>query len=106
MSAVRTAPAGASPGLDLFAGAWIERFTALGGDLYAYSDGRMSTFMPESGVGRRPEEGEYLSAQTDGRFRELSDLLRFVPGGRDAVVAHLRQWPVSVHEDGVSTFHP
>ncbi|MFD1610857.1 hypothetical protein ACFSCW_03470 [Sphingomonas tabacisoli] len=106
MSAVSTVPPAASVGLDLFAAAWIERFTGLGGDLYAYSDGRILTYFPEPGVGRRPEECEYLRAKTDGRFRELTDLLRAVPGGRDAVLAHLREWPFSVHSDGVSTFQP
>jgi hypothetical protein len=104
MKPFTTAPESAKAGLDLFAAAWLERFTELGGDVYAYEDGRMLSYFPEPGVGRRPEQCDYERAKHDGRLRELCDLLHIMPGGREAVLSHLRQWPIAVHCDGVSTF--
>lgn len=95
------APAAAAHGLELFAAAWSERYFALGGDLIAYDDGRMLSFRPEAGYGRRTKEKTLFGDNlVDGAFRELETLLEAVPGGRDAVWRYARTVAATCRVEG------
>lgn len=87
-------------GLDLFAAAWIERWQSFGGSVsLELQTEKLALMMPMPGFDGRPEiEGEgstrtWNDGYETGRWRELHDLLKLVPGGRDAVAAHVRQYP-------------
>ena len=107
------APAAAAPGLDLFAAAWLERWLKLGGSMIAKPDGGgysyclanvedVPGYVPPSEE-LPPEQREWRRTWDDGMFigrtRELLDLLELVPGGREAVKAHVRQYPSAVYRD-------
>jgi hypothetical protein len=79
MKAFTTTPAAATMGLDLFAAAWLERWNSYGGTITVTAEGRAMAGSP----------CEHL----DGT-RELLDLLAIVPGGKAAVTAHVRRYPV------------
>lgn len=105
-----TAPPAATPGLDLFAAAWLERWLHHGGSFTVNPDGTGCMFarvnssdspnqepMPEtaSDWARAMAEGMFT-----GRTRELMDLLELVPGGREAVKAHVRAFPSFAYKGG------
>jgi hypothetical protein len=98
------------PGLDLFAAAWLERWQSFGGVVFVdLVTGKPSTMMPKPGVGGRPDiEGEgyareWKDGYETGRWRELDDLLRLVPGGTEALAAHVMRYPNRFSESHVST---
>jgi hypothetical protein len=108
MASVSTAP-----GLDLFAAAWIEKWTANGGSVLLAPGGKASIGMPVYDKSRAytdppsalPEDiqnrhREYLSARYDGEMRGLLELLELVPGGKDAVKLHVRTFPDHVSTNG------
>lgn len=87
-------------GLDLFAAAWLERWRALHGSVMVdLETGTVQLCMPMPGHGGRPRiEGEGRQREgtegcETGRRRELSDLLDLVPGGHDALAAHVLAFP-------------
>lgn len=109
-----TAPPSAAPGLDLFAAAWLERWLAHGGQLTVNPDGTGDMFArvncsdvpgyepPPAGWTeeqqcRRREIDDWMLC---GRTRELMDLLNLVPGGREAVKAHVRAFPSFAYQGG------
>ena len=99
-----------APGLDLFAAAWLERWQSFGGHVYVDADtGRPSLMMPMPGIGGHPEiQGEgwqrdWNDGFDTGRWRELHDLLQLVPGGPEAVAAHVATFPNRITQRGVST---
>ncbi|HEY1606567.1 MAG TPA: hypothetical protein VGF77_13325 [Allosphingosinicella sp.] len=109
-----TAPAAAAPGLDLFAGAWLERLLALGGGMMVFPDGSGRLMWRPSasdapGYQPPPEDepddvairrSKVENMMFAGRNRELQDLLDLVPGGKEAVKAHVRTFPSYTLPDG------
>jgi hypothetical protein len=110
-----TAPAAAAPGLDLFAAAWLERWLAHGGTMTVNPDGSGNVHCrvnasdvegyqeppadwPEE---QRQRRMSWDNAMFIGRTRELLDLLDMVPGGRDAVKAHVRSYPSFAYAGGI-----
>ena len=77
-------------GLDLFAAAWLERVHSFGGWVMATEDGKNlhSIGWPEDGAPSQFEDGLKVGAQ-----RELMALARLVPGGREAIAAHVARFP-------------
>lgn len=107
-----TAPPSAAPGLDLFAAAWLERWLAHGGTMIVNPDGTGQSGLPaDDPNAKEPPDGlsdssrEYHRTFSDGiyigRTRELLDLLELVPGGREAVKAHVRAYPSFAYAGGV-----
>lgn len=105
-----TAPPAATPGLDLFAAAWLERWLKHGGCFTVNPDGTGTMFARVSASDapdfeplpdwaddwhRGLSEGMFT-----GRTRELMDLLELVPGGREAVKAHVRAFPSFAYKGG------
>jgi hypothetical protein len=100
----------------LFAAAWLERWLVHGGSVMAKPDGSGSMFIPVSsrdvpGYQEPPENwtDEQRDARREvddwmlcGRTRELMDLLEIVPGGREAVKAHVRAFPSTVYQSGTA----
>lgn len=113
-----TAPPSASPGLDLFAAAWLERFTAHGGSVTVHGEGRLSFFSPSSphdAPSYEPPPANWTDEQKErrreldhwtflGRQRELEELLDIVPGGREAVMAHVLAFPSLAYEGGAKAY--
>jgi hypothetical protein len=82
-------PTGAAIGLDLFAAAWLERWNSYGGSItLELTSDRMWSFLAEDG-----HTDGWEAARHVGATRELLELLRLVPGGRDAVKAHVALFP-------------
>jgi hypothetical protein len=105
-------PATAAIGLDLFAAAWTERFVALGGSMTVNPDGTGNTWLPADAP-RATTNNDLPAAVRDrrqawedgnfvGRTRELLDLLDLVPGGREAVKAHVRAFPTTCYANGTA----
>lgn len=100
------APPSAAPGLDLFAAAWLERWIAHGGGMIVNPDGTGHMYArvdADDAPGYQEPPAEWPAEQRDerrridnwmfiGRTRELMDLLELVPGGREAVKAHVRAY--------------
>ena len=89
-----------APGLDLFIAAWLERWRSFHGNVDLDLDtGKVSTGFPMPGCGGRPDiEGDehsrtWKDGYEHGRIRELDDLLRLVPGARQALAEHIRRYP-------------
>ena len=106
-------PQGASIGLDLFAAAWVEHWTQKGGSIIFQSDGRanigwpeydfnpMRQTAPEGMSGAHKEEHEsILAANYDGAMRSLFELMKAVPGGVEAVKAHVAAFPSFMTAEG------
>jgi hypothetical protein len=88
----RHTPEAAATGLDLFAAAWLERWNSYGGTVTVLENGSAMTgsFLPEqTGPHADWERGRHV-----GATRELLDLLDLVPGGKQAVAAHVKAFPV------------
>ena len=93
-----------APGLDLFAAAWLERWQSFGGNVFVDREsGKASLCMPMPGVGGHAEiQGEgwqrdWNDGYDTGRWRELEELLRLVPGGMKAVAAHVTRFPNTIN---------
>lgn len=109
------APPHTAPGLDLFAAAWVERWTAHGGTMIVNPDGTGNVFCRVNasdvdGYQEPPVEWAEADRQRrmtwddgmfTGRTRELLELLDLVPGGRAAVKAHVREYPSFAHAGGI-----
>ena len=105
-----TAPPAAAPGLDLFAAAWLERWLHHGGSLTVNPDGTGHMFARVSSSDSPNHEPlpdnasdsyrDFVEGQFNGRTRELMDLLELVPGGREAVKAHVRAFPSFAYKGG------
>ncbi|OQW44353.1 MAG: hypothetical protein A4S16_03435 [Proteobacteria bacterium SG_bin6] len=72
-----------------------------GGSICASPNGEMMVWLPANAPDKpnldgftdprmRDDQRLWYDAAFTGRTRELSDLLKLVPGGRDAVLAHVR----------------
>ena len=85
--------------LDLFAAAWLERLNSHGGTVTATSDGRamVGTMIPEMSSTTQWEDGAH-----HGTCRELIELARLIPGGREAIAAHVARFPNWIGEGEVS----
>jgi hypothetical protein len=90
----------AAPGLDLFVAAWLERWRSFGGTVFLdLATGKVSTCFPMPGYGGRADiEGEghardWKDGYEHGRIRELDDLLRLVPGAKQALAEHIKRFP-------------
>lgn len=104
------APPAAAPGLDLFAAAWLERWLHHGGSLAVNPDGSGQMFARVSSSDSPNHEPlpegasdwcqAFVEGQFTGRTRELMELLELVPGGREAVKAHVRAFPSFANEGG------
>lgn len=103
----------AAVGLDLFAAAWVERWTLHGGSITVDTSGNDHMFarVNSSDIpgyelpATLTDEERYRRRQVDdlmlsGRTRELLELLEFVPGGREAVKAHVRCFPSIAYQGG------
>ena len=104
----------AMPGLDLFAGAWVDRWLASGGAVHVDVSAQLSTpaqIYAREMPGYEPPPAQWTDAQRrtrnnlddialSVRQRELLALLEAVPGGRRAVAAHVRQWPSQADSEG------
>lgn len=115
MQQFTTTPKSCEPGLDLFAAAWLERWTALGGSMMVHPDGSGQTGIHVNvtdvpGYKPPPEHWSKASRQHrmdvdewmfTGRTRELLELLEMVPGGKDAVKAHVRAYPSFAAAGGI-----
>ena len=109
-----TPPPEAVPGLDMFAAAWLERFTSHGGSVTVEASGEGHMFLPVDPDGApnyRPPPADWTERQKQarreidrwmftGRTRELIELLDLVPGGRAAVKAHVRSFPSFAYASG------
>lgn len=88
-----TVPADAAAGLDLFAAAWLERWTDAGGSVHIERDGRMMVGYPDQPPGELQTESAsaaaWRHASYTGGMRAMLDLLGHVPGGNAAVRQHL-----------------
>lgn len=92
--------ANTAPGLDLFIAAWLERWHSFHGTVFLdLATGKISTGFPMPGCGGRPKiEGEghardWKDGFEHGRIRELDDLLRLVPGAKEALAEHIKRYP-------------
>lgn len=109
-----TAPPSAAPGLDLFAAAWLERFTTHGGQIILNPDGsgmfyQITDHYAAPGYEPLPDdwtpEQKRIRDNMDcwlfrGAQRELEALLDMVPGGRAAVKAHVKAFASEIYADG------
>jgi hypothetical protein len=82
----------------------MERWKSFGGYVFVDNEtGAVSTGMPMPGHGGHAKiEGEggsyqhtWLDGFDAGRWRELYDLLELIPGGFDALGAHVLEYPDS-----------
>ena len=90
-------------GLDLFVAAWLEQWTALGGDVSLFPDGRLQVGIPlytPKGPDYEPhpdlpddtrrDHERFNDGHFHGKVRAMFDVMKSVPMGRDALRNHMR----------------
>ncbi len=103
-SDTHTVPDSAAVGLDLFAAAWLDQWTSAGGFVTIDGDGKgwfghgvdaPDLFKPDPTLPEAIARDRHAwnDGHFHGRMRALEELMRHVPGGRDAVKAHVARFP-------------